>query len=226
MAVDTSSLNNFQRSLLGALQSVANSANNGGAVPNYKNRITPNGRMENFFNSSGSMLPDASNAGSTQGVFASAPGRQAGTLEHVSGYTGPGYQDNTGRSYTDYGAYLRTDGYFYPEGAKISPNGMYYDTGDGQGWRNAKHAFTSDGRYVPSEAYGASPGGQTPGTSMFNDYFKGGGQLGGGVAGGGTPASTQQTTTGAATTTPDTLPGSNQNATDEELIRFWNSLSQ
>ena len=80
---------------------------------------------------------------------------------HPSGYTGAGYTDAKGDSYTDYGAYLRTDNFQYPQGAKISPNGMYFDTGGG--WQYAGYASTYDpstGQIgtTPSSMYGKAPG--------------------------------------------------------------------
>ncbi len=70
-----------------------------------------------------------------------------------------------GRLYTGYGAMLRTDGFFYPSGAKISPNGMYYDIG--QGWKFAKRAiaFNGDGEllgYADSSVTGLAPGSAIP----------------------------------------------------------------
>lgn len=116
---------------------------------------TPSGRQATAFT-----------AGPTTsaGVSATSVGnRQAGYVEHVSGYTGQGYRDEKGRYYTDYGALLREDGFFYPTGAIVSPNGMYYD--DGNGWQYANHAKTSDGRYVASAT--ASTG-VAPGTTIFS----------------------------------------------------------
>ncbi len=80
---------------------------------------------------------------------------------HQSGYTGTVVKGKDGHSYTEYGALLREDGFFYPAGAKISPNGMYYDIGNG--WQFAKHAVAFDGRgrvlgYVPGDMTGAAPG--------------------------------------------------------------------
>lgn len=78
---------------------------------------------------------------------------------HASGYTGMGYYDDKGRAYTDYGAYLREDNYKYPAGAKISPNGMYFDNGNG--WQNAKNkqvSYNGATYYVPSDIYGLAPG--------------------------------------------------------------------
>lgn len=96
----------------------------------------------------------------------SGSGRSTGTLSggstrHPSGYAGTVVKGSDGHSYTEYGALLREDGFFYPEGAKISPNGMYYDIGNG--WQFAKHAVAFDGRgrvlgYVPGDMTGAAPG--------------------------------------------------------------------
>lgn len=79
---------------------------------------------------------------------------------HVSGYSGQGYYDEKGRAFTSYGAYLREDGFYYPEGAKVSKNGMYFD--NGSGWQYAKHTtqYQEDGTVlrVPHELYGRAPG--------------------------------------------------------------------
>lgn len=85
---------------------------------------------------------------------------------HISGYTGNVYRGSDGRAYTDYGALLREDGFYYPMGAKISPNGMYYDIGNG--WQFAKYAkaFDSYGSmlgYTPSSVTGLKPGSRVPG---------------------------------------------------------------
>ena len=58
------------------------------------------------------------------------------------GYTGNAYLGANGDAYTSYGALLRDDGFEYPEGATISPNGMYYDIGNG--WQFAKKANVFD----------------------------------------------------------------------------------
>lgn len=72
-----------------------------------------------------------------ESYYDSAAGRQYTYIEgHASGYTGMGYYDDRGRAFTDYGAYLREDGFYYPSGARISKNGMYTDTGSG--WQFAK----------------------------------------------------------------------------------------
>lgn len=79
--------------------------------------------------------------------YDAATGRQYTYIEnHASGYTGMGYYDERGRAFTDYGSYLREDGFYYPSGAKISKNGMYTDTGSG--WQFAKDC----------DAFGLAPG--------------------------------------------------------------------
>ncbi len=89
-----------------------------------------------------------------------------GYIQHASGYTGAAYRGENGDYYTDYGALLRDDGFFYPKGARISPNGMYYD--DGAGWKFAKYASakSADGSfsgYVPSSITGLAPNSKIPG---------------------------------------------------------------
>lgn len=84
---------------------------------------------------------------------------------HNNGYIGS-YYSKDGDNYTDYGALLRNDGFYYPEGAKISPNGMYVDVGNG--WQFAKYGigFDSRGRvlgYTPSSVTGLRPGARVPG---------------------------------------------------------------
>jgi|GEM_PF-5785845 len=70
----------------------------------------------------------------------------------LGGSTGGTYRDESGNAYTSYGALLRNDGFEYPAGAKISPNGMYYDTGSG--WQ-----FAASG----SSVAGLAPGSAVPG---------------------------------------------------------------
>ena len=113
-----------------------------------------------------SKLEDAKTAGGTNGVFASAKGRQLGSIAHSSGYVGQGYVDDAGNYYTAYGALLREDDFFYPPGARISPNGMYYD--DGSGWKFAKYALAFNAKgdilgYAASEVTGLAPGSAVPG---------------------------------------------------------------
>lgn len=154
-------------------QSANYSPASGGAVTSKAygaNVTTPSGRRETTFTPSYS-LSDAPGAGQTKGIFSSAAGRQYGDIQHASGYSGKGYKDARGRYYTDYGALLRDDGFFYQPGAKISPNGMYEDTGGGMTF--AKYgAHYPDGTnrskvYVPSDRYG--PGEVLP---FFDDLMK------------------------------------------------------
>lgn len=117
-------------------------------------------------------------------------------ITHKSGYTGKGYTQN-GRTYTDYGALVRTDGFYYPKGAKISPNGMYYDNGNG--WQFAKEGVAfKNGKVIghqPNSMTGASPGAEV---MRFN---KSGGSSGGSTV---TPdATTPDTTTPDSTTVDD-----------------------
>ncbi|HWR22281.1 MAG TPA: hypothetical protein VN366_02290 [Feifaniaceae bacterium] len=91
-------------------------------------------------------------AAGQSGAGASSAAKQYGQLSN--GYTGSYYTKN-GDNYTDYGALLRTDGFYYPAGAKISPNGMYVDVGNG--WE-----FAQTG----------SLAGIKPGTRI--DFFSGG----------------------------------------------------
>jgi len=83
-----------------------------------------------------------------------------GYLEHASGYKGQAYVGNDGRYYTPEGSLIREDSFLYPEGAKISKNGMYYDTGNG--WQYAGYGTEGDMRtwthLVPSTYNGAAPG--------------------------------------------------------------------
>ena len=85
---------------------------------------------------------------------------KASTSTHKSGYSGPTVQKD-GRTYTDYGALVRDDGFFYSPGARISPNGMYQDTGNG--WEFAKQALAFGPNnqiygYTPSSQTGKAPG--------------------------------------------------------------------
>ncbi len=84
----------------------------------------------------------------------------SGYLEHASGYTGQAYKVGN-RYYTPYGALIREDNHFYPEGAVISANGMYYDTGGG--WQYSGYGTQGSGVYnwshsVPTKYTSASPG--------------------------------------------------------------------
>lgn len=167
------------------------------------NVTTPSGRNATTFNASGS-VPGGS--GATSGIFASAAGKQYGDLQHVSGYSGKGYKDAKGDYYTDNGAYLRTDGYFYAPGAKISPNGMYQDRGNG--WEYAKYAaHFPDGTnrskvYVPSDRYG--PGEVLP---FFDDLIKT------------TPGTPAGTPAGTPPATP-AAPPSAASQYDDEWLRY------
>ena len=68
-----------------------------------------------------------------------------------NGYSGPTVQRGNDL-YTPYGALLRNDGFQYPEGAKISPNGMYVDTGNG--WQYAKPNTSVSGLAPGANALG------------------------------------------------------------------------
>ncbi len=94
------------------------------------------------------------------GAGATSTGQQYSQPGLTNGYTGSYYTKN-GDNYTDYGALLRNDGFIYPAGAKISPNGMYIDRGNG--WEFAKHAVGADGYYHPSSVTGLAPGARIPG---------------------------------------------------------------
>lgn len=96
-----------------------------------------------------------------------APAAQHSQPKLLNGYTGT-YYTKGGNNYTDYGALLRNDGFYYPPGAKISPNGMYVDVGNG--WQFAKYGVGFDryGRvlgYTPSSVTGLAPGARIPGFS-------------------------------------------------------------
>lgn len=111
------------------------------------------------FKATGSALADAQNVPDSSGVFAYAKGRTPGYVEHVSGYSGYGYQDAKGNFYDANGNYLREDGYFYEPGASVSKNGMYQNTGSDYG--NAKYATTYipgfGTMYTKGSSYGAAP---------------------------------------------------------------------
>ncbi len=118
-----------------------------------------------------------------------------GYLEHASGYKGQAYQGADGRYYTPYGALIREDSYLYPDGARISPNGMYYDAGNG--WQLAKYGTEGVlgvggwSHLTPSDYYGAAPGTQVGVFAMDG----GGGAYGGGsVSAGGAGGSGAGTT--------------------------------
>ena len=111
------------------------------------------------------------------GLGAAASSQQPAQPALSNGYAGSYYTGKDGNNYTDYGALLRNDGFFYPEGARISPNGMYVDVGNG--WQFAKYGVAFDKKgplrdrdgaqlYVPSSVTGLAPGARIPG-------FEGGG---------------------------------------------------
>ena len=113
--------------------------------------------------------------GATAGP-ASTPEQQTGQPP-LSNYTGNYYTGKGGSNYTDYGALIRNDGFYYPEGAKVSPNGMYVDVGNG--WQFAKYGVAFDkygpmfdeyGRQqrLPSSVTGLAPGARVPGTWSSN----------------------------------------------------------
>ena len=109
------------------------------------------------FKATGTALADAQNVPDSSGVFAYAKGRTPGYVEHVSGYSGYGYQDAKGNFYDANGNYLREDGHFYDPGASISKNGRYQDTGSGMS--NARYGVS----YIP--------GFGTMYTQQANPYF-------------------------------------------------------
>lgn len=109
------------------------------------------------FQATGAALADAQNVPDSSGVFAYAKGRTPGYVEHVSGYSGYGYQDAKGNFYDANGNYLREDGHFYDPGASISKNGRYQDTGSGMS--NARYGVS----YIP--------GFGTMYTQQANPYF-------------------------------------------------------
>ena len=121
-----------------------------------------------------------------------------------NGYTGPTVQKGKDL-YTPYGALLRNDGFIYPEGAKISPNGMYYDNGNG--WQFAKQAVGSDGNYHPSSVTGLAPGAS--------------------VMGPGESWSRNDSSTPTPDTTPPPVveePKAETPTIDPELERYWKKL--
>ncbi len=124
-----------------------------------------------------------SSSGSGSG---SSSGRSSGGSSggHKSGYVGPIVTGRDGNSYTDYGALLREDGFFYPAGAKISPNGMYFDIGNG--WQFAKYGVAFDGGghvlgYTPNSMTYAAPGTHVSG--FERDYARSSGSPTGGSTG-------------------------------------------
>lgn len=144
------------------------------------------------------------------GLEALIPG---GVISHVSGYQGPVSYDVRGRAFTDYGAYLREDGFYYPSGSTISRNGMYFDIGDGWqygGWATARYPDGTLSK-VPSSLYGVAPGTRI---DMMDEWSWGGGvrasgqslglpgQTGGGTSGTGDSAVGGATVGTPATSTP------------------------
>ena len=109
-----------------------------------------------------SIFKGAGSATGQSGTGAASAAQQYSQPQLTNGYTGSYYTKN-GDNYTDYGALLRNDGFIYPAGAKISPNGMYIDRGNG--WEFAKHAVGADGYYHPSSVTGLAPGARIPGFS-------------------------------------------------------------
>ncbi|MEL7602738.1 MAG: hypothetical protein AAGU77_06235 [Bacillota bacterium] len=106
-------------------------------------------------------IGSSSGSGSGGSSGRSSGGSSGGYGQHKSGYVGPIMTGQDGNSYTEYGALLREDGFYYPQGAKISPNGMYFDIGNG--WQFAKYgvAFDSRGNVldpVPNSMTYAAPG--------------------------------------------------------------------
>jgi len=113
------------------------------------------------FQATGAALADAQGVPDSSGIFAYAKGRTPGYVNHVSGYSGMGYQDAKGNFYDANGNFLREDNFYYEPGAKISKNGMYQDTGSG--WGHAGYGmWGSPGNYiaVKGENYGKAPGTQ------------------------------------------------------------------
>lgn len=106
-------------------------------------------------------IGSSSGSGSGGSSGRSSGGSSGGYGQHQSGYVGPIVSGQDGNSYTEYGALLREDGFFYPTGAKISPNGMYFDIGNG--WQFAKYGLAFDGGgnvlgYTPNSMTYAAPG--------------------------------------------------------------------
>jgi peptidoglycan hydrolase-like protein with peptidoglycan-binding domain len=109
----------------------------------------------------GSSSGSGSGGSSGRSSGGSSGGASGGNTRHPSGYDGPVVKGADGHSYTEYGALLREDGFFYPAGAKISPNGMYFDIGNG--WQFAKYGLAFDGGgnvlgYTPNSMTYAAPG--------------------------------------------------------------------
>ena len=107
------------------------------------------------------------------GTGAASAGQQYSQPESPNGYTGS-YYTKGGNTYTDYGALLRNDGFYYPPGAKISPNGMYVDVGNGWEFAKLGVAFDRSGRmlgYTPSSVTGLAPGARIPGFSLVESRY-------------------------------------------------------
>lgn len=132
-------------------------------------------------------IGSSSGSGSGGSSGRSSGGSSGGYGRHESGYAGPIVTGQDGNSYTEYGALLREDGFFYPEGAKISPNGMYFDIGNG--WQFAKYGVAFDGGghvlgYTPTSMTGAAPGTRVSG--FENAFSRSSGSSSGSGTGGGT----------------------------------------
>lgn len=123
--------------------------------------------------------PQAGNTASGQGYMGGQGMILGGNMTHVSGYQGPVVYDARGRAYTDYGAYLREDGFYYPQGATISKNGQYYDIGNG--WQFGKLAAARYPDGTLSKVTGGSVYGLAPGTriDLMDDWSWGGASAGG-----------------------------------------------
>lgn len=123
-----------------------------------------------------------------------------------NGYSGPTVQKGNNQ-YTPYGALLRTDGFKYPTGAKISPNGMYYDNGNG--WQFAKEGVAfDDGKVVGSaktSVTGLAPGSPVPGFERVNK-------------------SKSTNTVAPVAEEPATVPDTVTPTPDNELALFWRKL--
>lgn len=97
----------------------------------------------------------------TRGIFATAGTLQQGNINHKSGYSGIGYLGQDGRYYTSDGSLLREDSHYYPSGAKISQNGMYYDVGNGWHSAHMSGVYGKNGvkfGVTPSYITGMAPG--------------------------------------------------------------------
>lgn len=140
-----------------------------------------NAAYNQYFNSSSGSGSGGSSGRSSGG---SSGGASGGNTRHPSGYVGPIVTGRDGNSYTEYGALLREDGFFYPAGAKISPNGMYFDIGNG--WQFAKYGVAFDGGghvlgYTPNSMTYAAPGTRVSGFEDAYARSSGGGNTDGGT---------------------------------------------